>query len=611
MSLRNILRRLLRIILPLSIASTVYLYLYPVFHGCAFPLPRGSDTISSDGSRLGATIASYPLLNTLFQHLGFVSEQSSLRPEPAIFRLLALADPQIEGDTSLPAKEDELIPRLGRHWRRIVTAWKREENNADEEQAEQQETCIPIVTHLASILGAEDVEEALELKNTPKKPSFTSTIASALRTIILDDLPSAVQATRKKLDLFGNDYYLAHIYRTLSWWSRPTHVAVLGDLVGSQWVTDAEFERRGWRYWNRVFHGGERVSDEITSRADQGNLTLQRYNSSWSRKIINIAGNHDIGYAGDVSTARLERFERVFGRPNWDIRFQHPPRHGDGGDDIQPTIHIVTLNDLILDGPALDDDILTSSYNFINDVILHRSHPVEDRTSFTLLLTHVPLYKPEGVCVDGPHFAYWEFDDEWQPENPRFHKDGLREQNHLSKYVSANGILQAIFGMRPDRENGRGRNGLILTGHDHEGCDVVHALPLPEEEAEEKEAENGETGKKTPRFPWTAIRTPLYDHPNRSAAEPALREITLRSMMGEYGGNAGLLSLWFNFDAETPEWKYEILMCRAGVQHIWWAVHVLDLLTLVGSVLVVVLSIYEGTTRTKTKVAADGAKKGL
>ncbi|KAL1976609.1 hypothetical protein VTN31DRAFT_2891 [Thermomyces dupontii] len=604
MSLRIILQRLLRLILPLSIASTIYLYLYPVFHGCAFPLPRGGGPINSDGSRLGATIASYPLVNTLFQHLGFVSEQSSLEPEPAIFRLLVLADPQIEGDTSLPAKEDEFIPRLERHWRRIVAAWKGEVS-AEEEQREREETDIPIVNALESILGVDDADGAPEARVSAIRFSFISTIASALRTIVLDDLPSAVQAARKRLDLLGNDFYLAHIYRTLGWWSRPTHVAVLGDLIGSQWVTDAEFERRGWRYWHRVFRGGEKVSDKITSRADQGNLTLQRYNSSWSRKIINIAGNHDIGYAGDVSAARLERFERVFGQPNWDIRFRHPPRHGDGG-DIQPTIHIVTLNDLVLDGPALDDDILTGSYNFINDVILHRSHPVEDRTSFTLLLTHVPLYKPEGVCVDGPHFAYWEFDDEWQPENPRFHKDGLREQNHLSKYVSANSILQALFGMRPNRENGRGRNGLILTGHDHEGCDVVHSLPLPQEE----EQEEGETrSKKGPVFPWAAIKTPLYRHQNRSAFEPALREITLRSMMGEYGGNAGLLSLWFDFDAETPEWKYEIQTCRAGVQHIWWAVHVVDFLTLMGSVFVVVLSIYEGAARTEAKKTIDRVKK--
>ena len=49
--------------------------------------------------------------------------------------------------------------------------------------------------------------------------------------------------------------------------------------------------------------------------------------------------------------------------------------------------------------------------------------------------------------------------------------------------------------------------------------------------------------------------------------------------MGDFGGNAGLLSAWFDFEA--GRWKYEIQMCKLGVQHIWWAVHILDVVTAV------------------------------
>jgi hypothetical protein len=48
-------------------------------------------------------------------------------------------------------------------------------------------------------------------------------------------------------------------------------------------------------------------------------------------------------------------------------------------------------------------------------------------------------------------------------------------------------------------------------------------------------------------------------------------------MMGDYGGNAGLLSMWFNFS--TGEWEYAISMCGFNVR-LWWAVHVMDLLVL-------------------------------
>ena len=63
-----------------------------------------------------------------------------------------------------------------------------------------------------------------------------------------------------------------------------------------------------------------------------------------------------------------------------------------------------------------------------------------------------------------------------------------------------------------------------------------------------------------------------------SASYTGVREITFRSMMGQFGGNAGLLSLWFDFDRN--EWQYEVQMCQLGVQHIWWGIHVLNIVTL-------------------------------
>ena len=53
--------------------------------------------------------------------------------------------------------------------------------------------------------------------------------------------------------------------------------------------------------------------------------------------------------------------------------------------------------------------------------------------------------------------------------------------------------------------------------------------------------------------------------------------------MGDFGGNAGLLSAWF--DEQIGEWRFEYDTCSVGTQHIWWAVHVLDIVTLVFSLL--------------------------
>lgn len=58
------------------------------------------------------------------------------------------------------------------------------------------------------------------------------------------------------MDLWGNDRYLRHVYGRTRWWAMPTHTVVLGDLLGSQWIGDGEFERRAERFWGTVLGRG-------------------------------------------------------------------------------------------------------------------------------------------------------------------------------------------------------------------------------------------------------------------------------------------------------------------------------------------------------------------
>ena len=527
MSLAAVARRFFFLLLPIALVLTSYLYLYPAFHGCSFP--------AKDGSRVTA------LQQTVRRHAK--NEQIVLQDRDIpIFRLLVLADPQLEGDSSLPDPQDGLLSSLARRLRTISdskvdsVAWK-------------------------------------------------DLVLSALRDICYKDIPRSLRAVRKQVDLFGNDFYLAHVFRTLRWWTKPTHVTVLGDLIGSQWVDDEEFQWRSWRYWNRVFRGGQKIDASV-----QQNGSYALHEPGWAHRIINIVGNHDIGYAGDISEERLERFSKVFGPINWDARFAYPIANQTTSHP-PPSLHLVVLNSMSLDGPAMSHDITSATYDYLNSV-MSRSHPVEDRTSFTLLLTHLPLHKPAGVCVDPPFFNYWDHDD----PHERFRQDALREQNHMSEHVSIQGVLQGIFGMTPDRTaaaRGKGRQGLVLTGHDHEGCDTWHYLPsrlegqTPPEENE-----------------WQSTK---FDSAKFSASYTGVREVTLRSMMGDYGGNAGLLSAWFDFDA--GEWRYEIEMCRLGVQHIWWVVHVLDIITSVTG-LVWSLSACRGKQQSRSGVSKSIASSG-
>ena len=512
MSFQSLLSLSSRVLIPLACVLSFYLYLYPIFHGCAFP------------SRNRSVASSFT--DTLAQH-GLLGNQETDRFSPSLapFRLLVLADPQLEGDSSLPKPHDALIPRARRRWTTVV--------NAD-------------------------------------SPSPIRVGVKQLQGLIAEDVWDALRGLRKRLDLIGNDYYLAHIFRALNWWSKPTHVTVLGDLIGSQWVKDDEFEWRGWRYWNRVFPGRQMVEDEITNAAKVGSTTIFSLGDiSWKNRIINIAGNHDIGYAGDISSNRMERFERVFGKANWDVRFQYPTEKLRNSTSATPSIHLIVLNSLLLDTPAMSDELQAETIQYLNSVITTGVKPVEDRSSFTLLLTHLPLFKKEGVCIDPPYFDFWGSDDGGGVYKPH----GLKEQNHLSQAASEPGMLESIFGMKGDTNvagQGKGRSGVILTGHDHEGCDTWHYIPVnstydsPKIEDREKQTQ------------WEAVR---WQHADKTSSHTGVREVTLRSMMGDFGGNAGLLSAWFDFDA--GEWQYEIQMCKFGVQHIWWAVHITDMVAIV------------------------------
>jgi len=570
-----VLRHGLQILAPLCLVLTTYLYLYPVFLGCAFPLPPPPGHDAPLGHRPDPTnsISSSAFRATVQQHL---SSDPATATSHAPFRLLALGDPQLEGDSS--------IPNYG-----MNPFW-----------------------HLSwAFKHATFQTQSYSFRYRIKQ------IAHDLVDFALDDIPNALESLRKRLDLFGNDYYLAHIYHRLHWWTKPTHVTVLGDLLGSQWVTDEEFERRSWRYWNRSFRGGERVPDDIASPPASeyelaGRLGIEDDNAAaWRRRLINIAGNHDVGYAGDLSPARMERFERVFGKAAYELRFELPlinatsnatvydAETNPDSDRLVPELRLVIINNMNLDMPAIHQELQDESYAFLNSAI-NTASAVEFKGHFTILMTHIPLYKDEGICVDPPFFDFFDESE----------GGGIKEQNQLSLDASK-GFLEGIYGLSGNPSapgHGMGRRGLILNGHDHEGCDTWHYInqTLPEGE-EEGSSPQWRTAR------WTDAIKPIPsanasgdgpDKPTRivgAPGVPGVREVTVRSMMGEFGGNAGLLSAWF--DEESWEWRYEFVTCALGRQYFWWFVHIIDF------ILIVALVLFAGLRAAIVTVGAESADR--
>ncbi|KAK3382036.1 hypothetical protein B0T24DRAFT_600349 [Lasiosphaeria ovina] len=541
-----ILRNGLRLLVPLSVAATISLYFYPIFAGCAFPLPPDQYGVGSADTGRAAFVETaklhWPYSNTT-DNSSLPSLADPLRSH-APFRLLALGDPQLEGDTSIPTDYLGVFP------------------------------------HLRSLVR--------RLTFRSSHASFRHRVRDSLHDVVdilLEDVFNALESVRKRIDLFGNDFYLAHIYRTLHWWTRPTHVTVLGDLVGSQWLEDAEFFRRASRFWSRVFRGAERVPDHLAAYpADEYDLAgyldggASNESEAWTRRVINVAGNHDIGYAGDINENRVERFERAFGKVNYELRFELPltntslaetaydATNNPDSNRLLPELRVVVLNDMNLDTPAASTEHQDATYAFINSVI-NTAAAVEFKGHFTLVLTHIPLYKPEGVCVDDPFFDF------------HGHDGSLKEQNQLSADASK-GFLEGIMGISGDVHapaHGRGRRGIILNGHDHEGCDTWHYI-------NQTIADREKRGWEVKRW-RQATKSAIVGQPD----VPGLREITVRSMMGEFGGNAGLLSIWF--DEANWEWRAEYAACPLGKQYFWWLVHIVDLVVIVGIVLSVSLGV--------------------
>lgn len=491
MHISNLCFNLFGFFLPPAVIATVCLYFYAALLDCTFPPARsGPASCSVSGS-----------------------EHNAVSTEIAPFRLLALGDPQLEGDSSLPDPDVSAFPSFER---------------------------------LASRLKRDGLGE------------IPSNLRQAGEALLLEDLPAILQGYRKRLDLWGNDLYLAHIYRTVSWWSQPTHTVVLGDLLGSQHIGDEEFMRRSDRFWSTVFAGAEKVPRTVTDIS--GGVEVLGEDQSWRKRVIAVAGNHDIGYAGQIDEQMIERFEETFGSVNWEIRFRlgnasTHTRVTPGSDtltavDSVPELRVVVLNSMNLDGPAKDERLQNQSREFVTQQ-LYQPRP---KSTGTVLLTHIPLHKKEGICVDGPYFDYL----------PAHRGGGIKEQNHLSEAGSAH-ILEGL--VSPDRPG----NAIILNGHDHEGCDTYHY----------RRAGSGPTDNDDGTTSSTVWQAEEYSNAYSEVANDTfigVQELTVRSMMGEFGGHAFLLSAWY--DQDTQEWQFAYKDCMLGVQHIWWAIHIFDIVVI-------------------------------
>lgn len=161
---------------------------------------------------------------------------------------------------------------------------------------------------------------------------------------------------------YYNDFYQRHIISSLVYFLRPSYMVVLGDIFSSQTLIDSDFHWRVSRFkW---------IFDSVYSAGIP---------------LINVTGNHDIGYGNEISRVVLNRWQSIFGAVNFNI--------------ILCDHSFVILNSMILDN-SKDQQLHTEAWEHIR-----RSSSLKN----VIILTHIPLHKDPSPCIDKPFVAYDRF----------------------------------------------------------------------------------------------------------------------------------------------------------------------------------------------------------
>lgn len=222
-------------------------------------------------------------------------------------------------------------------------------------------------------------------------------------------------------------------------------------------------------------------------------------------KLINLTGNHDIGYSWEVLSKIFEkrillnlvnfsfnnnalkltqgnvgRWESVFGKTNF---------------DFEVSGHIVAIINSMAIEKTKDSSIQDETWRHIHKLEKIR---IENNRRM-IVLTHIPLFKDAGSCAgDFPEFEY--------AKNSNLISSQTLWTNQSTQYFLKH--LKPIF---------------VFNGHDHSGCIFKHFTF----------DENGNVDSET-------------------------TEVTLRSVMGDYKGHLGYLEISRSL-SENTLWHYNYM----------------------------------------------------
>ena len=201
-----------------------------------------------------------------------------------------------------------------------------------------------------------------------------------------------------------------------------------------------------------VFFLGDLFDEGKWSPPEEFTSTVQRFHSifPFDRKVI-LVGNHDIGFHYSVTGYKRKRFYSAFGLDTSGVRRFSVKN-----------VHFILIDSLAMHG---DDCYFCAPAMKKVKILSKQLHCMKDKNqcelSYTeefskpILLQHFPLFrKSDEDCHDDPD-VLTDPKEKSKPFEPRF--DCLSHE-------SSNYLLETI------------RPRLVLSGHTHHGCRILHTL---------------------------------------------------------------------------------------------------------------------------------------
>ncbi|XP_054914236.1 metallophosphoesterase 1 [Poeciliopsis prolifica] len=310
---------------------------------------------------------------------------------------------------------------------------------------------------------------------------------AAVRAMVLSDTHLLGAVGGHWFDKLRREWQMERAFQTALWLLKPEIVFILGDIFDEgKWSS-----QKHWEDDVRRFH--------------------RMFRHSSDTELVVLVGNHDIGFHYEMDWFKLQRFEKVFNASSTRI----VTKRG---------VNFLLVNSVALHGDScpicqsVEKDLIKLSRDL--NCSLQKSQSDGDETencegsqyppTAPIMLQHYPLYRVSDASCTGQDAA---------PPEER-HLLFREKYDVLSKEASQR-LLQWF------------KPRLILSGHTHSGCEVLHDNKYPE--------------ISVPSFSWRNRNNPSFILASLSPGDHSLSKCFLpeeSTVIGVYcSAGAGVLLL--------------------------------------------------------------------